>query len=565
MPRQDREERYVPPGLEADPNEPPVPEIDPRDLPRPVKAELKGLPKELADVVGAYLVAAGNLLDEDPMLAYQHAEAARRRASRLPVAREAAAETAYAAGLYDVARNEFRALRRMTGSSDFIPVLADCERALGSPQKALALVAEGEQSITDPAMLVELTIVQAGARDDMGQHAEALRLLAAEIERPRGQVPKPSQARLRYAYGTLLLAAGQEDAAREWFVAAVRIDPEGTDALDRLDELDGVVLTPSYDDLTDEDGAVAVEDEDEVDEVESEDDDDLSAESDAPAGGDEGHGRARDESGGAADPATAALADPDDAENRDEADRESMTIDSDKADVSAPPVSETEEKPASGSKRRSTSKEESLTEPGVKSAPAPTTDSFGDPTPQEIEAELDELLAEDADTVDAGAPDAGAAVEPTGEKPAPKRKTRAKVTEEGVDADPASASAADTGAENPAAKRATKTKVADQAADTDPATAPEDKPARTSKRTTKAKVADEAAGADPATAAATEKPPTKRTPKAQSTAAAEPDQSEAAEVGSESEASTVQPKRRATKKKSTGAEGEPAAGEASGR
>lgn len=224
--------------------------------------------------MGAHLVAAGELIETDPELAYAHAEAAKRRAARLPIAREALAETAYAAGHYDVALTEFRALRRMTGSPDYIAVLADCERALGRPDAALRLVREGEQSVKDPAQLIELRMVQAGARADAGQQAEALRLLANEIESPRGVVPKPAQARLRYAYAALLLEQGDTDAALEWFTAAARIDPEGTDALDRLDELNGFVLITDFEDDEDEDDADEdAEDEDEGTELVADDDD----------------------------------------------------------------------------------------------------------------------------------------------------------------------------------------------------------------------------------------------------------------------------------------------------
>ena len=108
-------------------------------------------------------------------------------------------------------------------------------------------------------MLVELRIVQAGARADSGQQAEALRLLSNEIESPRGVVPKPAQARLRYAYAALLLEQGDRDAAQDWFTASARIDPEGTDALDRLDELNGMVLITDFDD----------DDEDDEDDAES--------------------------------------------------------------------------------------------------------------------------------------------------------------------------------------------------------------------------------------------------------------------------------------------------------
>ncbi len=228
-----------------------------------MKAELKTLSKEHADIVAAHLLAAASLVDSDPDLAFRHAEAAKRRAARLPVVREAVAETAYAAGRFEDALSEFRALRRMNGSPDYLPVLADCERALGRHQAALRLVAEGETTIKDPALLVELRLVQAGVRADMGQRDEGLRLLRTEIESPRSVAPKDAQARLRYAYADLLLATGDEAGAREWFSAAVRLDPEGqTDALDRLDELDGMVLILDEDDLdddTDREEAAAVE------------------------------------------------------------------------------------------------------------------------------------------------------------------------------------------------------------------------------------------------------------------------------------------------------------------
>ena len=274
LPRQDRDAREpLPPGVGPRVDEPTPPAVERKDIPASIKAELKSLPKDLADTVAAHLMAAIELIEIDPELAYAHAEAAKRRAARLSIAREALAETAYAAGRYEVALAEFRALRRMTGSPDYLAVLADCERAIGKPENALRLVKEGEQMVTDPALLIELRIVQAGARADLGQRAEALRLLADQIESPRGVVPKPSQARLRYAYAALLLEQGDTEAATQWFTAAARIDPDGTDALDRLDELDGMVLITDFDEDDDEDDedVVAEEPEDDAEVEEPED------------------------------------------------------------------------------------------------------------------------------------------------------------------------------------------------------------------------------------------------------------------------------------------------------
>ncbi len=233
------------PGLARRADEPAIPEgVDIRTLHRAVRAELRGLPKDLAETVAGHLVMAGQLIDEDPELAYAHAEAARRRVARLPVAREAAAETAYAAGHYDVALSEFRALRRMTGTHDYLPVMADCERALGRPHNALKLAKEAERVELDPALRIEMIIVTAGARQDLGQDQEARRILdrAVSAVTPASGLALAT-ARLHYAYAEALGRAGQETEARRWFASAADLDPDQeTDAQQRVDELDGFLI-----------------------------------------------------------------------------------------------------------------------------------------------------------------------------------------------------------------------------------------------------------------------------------------------------------------------------------
>ncbi|MGO4958141.1 hypothetical protein ACTQ49_12880 [Luteococcus sp. Sow4_B9] len=196
-------------------------------------------------------MAAGELIDEDPALAYRHAEAARRRAARLPVVREATAETAYAAGEFAAALNEYRALRRMTGNPEYLPVMADCERALGRPANALKLAKEAAQERLAGEQQVEMLLVEAGARDDLGQRAEALRLLKNAIAEKR--LPKESQARLRYAYADMLERSGEQVAARQWFVTVEHLDTEqALDAQDRINALDGFVLEIGEDDADEE-------------------------------------------------------------------------------------------------------------------------------------------------------------------------------------------------------------------------------------------------------------------------------------------------------------------------
>jgi ClpP class serine protease len=105
----------------------------------------------------------------------------------------------------------------------------------------------------DKAGQVEMRLVAAGARRDMGQlDAAIVTLQSPELA---SNAVQPWTARLRYAYADALLAAGRESEAREWFAKAVEADRDGsTDASDRLAELDGVEFTDALDEtLADED------------------------------------------------------------------------------------------------------------------------------------------------------------------------------------------------------------------------------------------------------------------------------------------------------------------------
>jgi tetratricopeptide (TPR) repeat protein len=152
-----------------------------------------------------------------------------------------------------VALSEYRALRRMTGTDDYLPVMADCERALGRPANALKLAREAERLQLDPALRIEMIIVESGARRDLGQGAEALRLLQRAVEdRPATAAVRAPVARLRYAYAEALLESGDEVEARRWFAAAAKLDTEGDlDAQERVDALDGLLI--EFDEDEDED------------------------------------------------------------------------------------------------------------------------------------------------------------------------------------------------------------------------------------------------------------------------------------------------------------------------
>ncbi|MER6409999.1 hypothetical protein [Streptomyces humidus] len=218
------------------------------------------LPKTLADDVAKNLVMVARLIDEDPERAYAYSKVVLRLASRVAAVREAGGFAAYANQKYSEALAEFRAARRMSGSVELWPVMADCERGLGRPEKALDMAGAPEVHKLDKAGQVEMRLVAAGARRDMGQLDAAIVTLQSP-ELAAGSV-QPWTARLRYAYADALLAAGREGEAREWFAKAVEADRDGsTDASDRLAELDGV----DFVDALDEEAADGAEETDEAD------------------------------------------------------------------------------------------------------------------------------------------------------------------------------------------------------------------------------------------------------------------------------------------------------------
>jgi tetratricopeptide (TPR) repeat protein len=167
-----------------------------------------------AEWVAKHLVMAGRLLDEDPELAFQHALAASRRGGRMAPVREAVGLTAYAAGHYGEALREFRTFRRISGSNEHLPIMADCERGLGRPDRALELTRSEDAESLDTAGKVELAIVASGARTDLQQFDAAVAALEIpQLDRNRAFSYSP---RLFRAYADALEAASRADEAQQW-------------------------------------------------------------------------------------------------------------------------------------------------------------------------------------------------------------------------------------------------------------------------------------------------------------------------------------------------------------
>jgi len=149
--------------------------------------------------------------------------------------------------------------------------MADSERALGRLDRALEVVHSPEARRLPREAQIELRIVESGIRRDQGLGDAAV--LVLQVQELRDGRVHPFSARLFYAYGEALLAAGRKDEARQAFGKAIEFDPEGeTDAIERLDEVDGVTVT--VDDLEDDDDL-----DDEFDD-DDDSDEDLDEESD---------------------------------------------------------------------------------------------------------------------------------------------------------------------------------------------------------------------------------------------------------------------------------------------
>jgi hypothetical protein len=240
------------------PERQPAPEIPEdvlfSDLDRPVRARLRTLSKENAENVGLHLVMAGRLLDTEPELAYEHAQAAVQRAGRVDVVREAAGLAAYRTGRFAEALRELRTVRRLNGSSEHLAIMADCERGLGRPERALALADSPEASDLPVDVRVELAIVVSGARLDLGEAEAAVAVLSVPVVRT---VTGILAARVAQARATALEAAGRSvEAATE--LAAFTSDQLAQAAGDVEDEEDEVVVFDLADEPADGGGGAGV-------------------------------------------------------------------------------------------------------------------------------------------------------------------------------------------------------------------------------------------------------------------------------------------------------------------
>jgi hypothetical protein len=122
---------------------------------------------------------------------------------------------------------------RISGRVDLLPMLADCERGLGRPERALEIAASEDAAKLDVPGTIELMIVVAGAYADTGDIETALGTL--DVPALRSKVNGKWQVRLWVAYADLLERAGRTEESQRWIRLAADADTDHeTDAGERL-------------------------------------------------------------------------------------------------------------------------------------------------------------------------------------------------------------------------------------------------------------------------------------------------------------------------------------------
>ena len=141
------------------------------------RERLRGLSKEHAENIGLHILAAYTLEERDPELALEHAKWVAHQASRIDFARETLAFVAYRQGDYKLALREFRTAFRMNGFLDYLPFIADCERGMGEPKKAIETAMSDDAKYLRGESKAEMFLVYAGALGDLELWNKAIEIV----------------------------------------------------------------------------------------------------------------------------------------------------------------------------------------------------------------------------------------------------------------------------------------------------------------------------------------------------------------------------------------------------
>ena len=183
----------------------------------------------------AFEDAVSNLEEGRVSAAVSAAEMAKDHAPRSGTVRELLGIALYRAERFRDALRELQAYRRMTGRMDQNHLIADCQRALGAPEKAIEPAREALRAPIDDDARAEAAVVGASALADLGRFDEAIAMIRAL--RTDERTARPFDLRLWYTAGDILERAGRRSEAAIEFGRVVTHDPSAFDAADRLARL----------------------------------------------------------------------------------------------------------------------------------------------------------------------------------------------------------------------------------------------------------------------------------------------------------------------------------------
>lgn len=210
------------------PNEPVMPKgMEWSMLAREEKERLRGLSKEHAENIGLHILAAYTLEPTDPERALEHAKWIAKQASRIDFARETLAFVAYRMGDYKLAAREFRTAMRMNGYVDYLPFIADCERGMGQPRKAIDIALSDESRALQGEAKVEMFLVYAGALADLERFDTAIEIVH-KIARSKG-LPGEYRMRALQAEQYFLEQSGQGERAADLDPMLERLEAQYAD------------------------------------------------------------------------------------------------------------------------------------------------------------------------------------------------------------------------------------------------------------------------------------------------------------------------------------------------
>ncbi|MDQ3620532.1 MAG: tetratricopeptide repeat protein [Actinomycetota bacterium] len=179
--------------------------------------------------------AAAAFEAEDFEAAVRLGEQAKHMALRSSVARELLGLAYYRLAKWKEAARELSAFRRISGSTDQNPVIADSYRAMERPDKAIVLCDEIDPRSAPPAIFYEGSIVAAGALADQSRLDDAIARLEMLDLNPENA--EEHHLRAWYTLADLLERRGRFTQARDLFGAVAATDVDATDAPERLARL----------------------------------------------------------------------------------------------------------------------------------------------------------------------------------------------------------------------------------------------------------------------------------------------------------------------------------------